>query len=68
MLIVAFVDIFAFYRPDIHEQVEAGRVLVFEIGEAFMLGVVVYVVVPTLMITLSLTLPWRVNRVLTWSS
>lgn len=63
MLIVAFVDIFGFYRADIREQIEAGHILDFEIGQLFMLAIVVYVTVPTLMIVLSILLPYKANRI-----
>ncbi len=63
MLLVAFVDIFQFYRADIREQVEAGHVLNFEIGQFFMLAIVVYITVPTLMIALSVLLPYKANRI-----
>ena len=63
VLLVAFVDIFQFYRPDIREQVEAGRVLNFEIGQSFMLAIVVYITIPTLMIVLSIFLPYKANRI-----
>ena len=64
MLVVAFVDIFAFYRADLRAQFEAGRVFVFEIGQPFMIGVILYVIVPTMMIVLSIFLPRRANRLL----
>ncbi|WP_111721257.1 DUF6326 family protein [Homoserinimonas sp. OAct 916] len=63
MLIVAFVDIFGFYRHDIREQIEAGRVLDFEIDQVFMLAIVAYVIVPTLMIVLCTLLPYQANRI-----
>lgn len=63
MLVVAFVDIFAYYRADLRSQVEAGQVFGIDIGELFMIGIVVYVILPTMMIVLSLMLPRRSNRV-----
>lgn len=63
MLVVAFVDIFQFYRADVREQVEAGQVLDFEIGQLFLLAIVAYVTIPTLMIVLSIILPYRANRI-----
>jgi len=63
MLLVAFVDIFGFYRPDYREQIEAGRVFVFDIGQPFMLGILIYVMIPTMMIALSVLLPHRSNRI-----
>lgn len=62
MFIVAFVDIFSFYRADYREQIEAGRAFVFEIGQPFLLGIVVYVTIPSLMVALSVLLPHRANR------
>lgn len=62
MIIVAFVDIFGSYRLDIRQQIDAGKISGFEIDQFFMLGTIVYVIVPTLMIALSILLPHRSNR------
>jgi len=62
VFIVAFVDIFSFYRPDYREQIEAGRVFVFEIGQPFLLGIALYVTIASLMVGLSMLLPHRANR------
>lgn len=64
MILVAFVDIFAFYRADIRSQIESGRILDFEIGQPFMIGILLYVLLPTLMIALSVLLPQQANRAL----
>lgn len=63
MFVVAFVDIFAFYRADVRAQIEAGRAFVFTIDDAFLLGIVLYVAIPALMIAGSALLPRRINRV-----
>lgn len=63
MLIVAFVDLFAWYREDLRAQVEAGQISGIEIGELFMVGIIVYAMIPTLMIVLSVMLPRRANRI-----
>lgn len=63
MLIVAFVDLFAWYRADLREQVDAGQVFGIEIGELFMVGIIVYAMIPTLMIVLSVMLRRRANRI-----
>ena len=63
MLIVAFVDIFQFYRADIRAQIEGGRIMDFEIGQGFMLAIVGYVIIPTMMIVLSVMLQRRANRI-----
>lgn len=62
MIAVAFVDIFGLFRPDIRAQIENGTIYIFEIGQDFLLGAIIYVLIPTLMIPLSLVLPRRANR------
>lgn len=62
MIAVAFVDIFGLFRPDIRAQIESGTIYVFEIGQGFLLGAIIYVLIPTLMIPLTLVLPHRANR------
>ena len=62
MITVAFVDIFGLFRPDIRAQIENGTIYVFEIGQGFLLGAIIYVLIPTLMIPLTLVLPRRANR------
>ncbi len=66
MIIVAFVDIFSLYRADVRASIEAGQLFVFEIGEGFLLGVTMYVALPTLMIAASVLLPRRAVRALTF--
>lgn len=63
MIAVAFVDLFGLFRADVREQIESGSIYVFDIGPGFLLGVIIYVLIPTLMIPLSLVLTRRVNRV-----
>jgi hypothetical protein len=67
MMTVAFVDIFGLYRPDIRAQIGNGQIYVFEIGQGFLFGAIVYVIIPTLMIPLSLLLPRRANRIINMS-
>lgn len=62
MIAVAFVDIFGLFRPDIRAQIESGTIYVFEIGQGFLLGAIIYVLIPTLMIPLTLVLPRQANR------
>lgn len=62
MVIVAFVDVFAFYRADVREQIDSGQVLSFDIGQVFMIGIIVYVLIPTLMIAATILLPQRANQ------
>lgn len=62
MIAVAFVDIFGLFRPDIRAQIENGTLYIFEIGPSFLLGSIIYVLIPTVMIPLTLVLPRRANR------
>ncbi len=64
IIAVAFVDLFSLYRSDVREQIESGTIFVFEIGPSFLLGVIIYVLIPTLMIPLSVILPRSPNRIL----
>lgn len=63
LFLFAYVDLFSLYRPDVREGLEDGRVAVFDVGQPFLLGVTIYVTVPSLMIYLALVLPRRVSRV-----
>ena len=63
MIAVVFVDLFSLYRADVRAQIDSGSIYVFDIGPGFLLGVIIYVLIPTLMIPLTLVLPRRANRV-----
>lgn len=56
------VDLFSLYRKDVRADLEAGKVAAFTIGQGYLLGVIVYVAVPSLMLLLSLAMPARVTR------
>ena len=63
MFVFAYVDLFSLYRADIRADLEAGKMFVFTIGQGFLLGVTLYIVIPSLMVFLSLVLPVKMNRV-----
>jgi len=63
MFIFAYVDLFSFYRADVRADIEAGKIFAFTIGQGFLLGVTIYILVPSLMLFLSLVLPVRVTRI-----
>jgi hypothetical protein len=63
MFLFAYVDLFSLYRADFRESLEDGKVAAFDVGQPFLLGVTLYVMVPSLMIYLTLVLPRRINRV-----
>lgn len=62
LFIFVYVDLFSLYRADIRADIEAGKLFAFTIGQGFLLGVTIYIVVPSLMVFLSLVLPARVTR------
>ena len=63
MFIFAYVDLFSLYRADVRADIEAGNIFAFTIGQGFLLGVTIYVVLPSLMLFLSLVLPVQATRV-----
>jgi hypothetical protein len=63
MFLFAYVDLFSLYRSDIRAALEAGTMSIFEVGQPFLLGVVAYIAIPSLMVYLSLVLPRRANRI-----
>ena len=62
LFIYVYVDLFSLYRADIRADIDAGKMFAFTIGQGFLLGVTLYIVVPSLMVFLSLVLPARVTR------
>ena len=62
LFIFVYVDLFSLYRADVRADIEAGKMFAFTIGQGFLLGVTIYIVVPSLMLFLSLVLPVRVTR------
>ena len=62
MFLFGYVDLFGMFRADIRADIEAGKMFVFSIGQASLLGVTLYVALPSLMVFLSLVLPVRVTR------
>ena len=62
MFIFVCVDLFSMYRSDVRADIEAGKIAAFTIGQGYLLGVTVYVALPSLMLFLSLVLPVKVTR------
>ena len=67
MMIFAYVDLFSLFRPDFRAALDQGKVFVFDVGQPFLLGVTIYVVIPSLMIYLSLVMPRKLNRIVSIS-
>jgi hypothetical protein len=62
LFVFVYVDLFSLYRSEVRADIEAGEIAAFSIGQGFLLGVTVYVALPSLMLFLSLVLPVRVAR------
>ena len=63
MFVFAYVDLFSLYRADIRADLEAGEMSAFTVGQGFLLGVTLYIALPSLMVFLSLVLPVRITRI-----
>jgi hypothetical protein len=62
MFVFGYVDLFSLFRADVRADIEAGKMFVFTIGQGFLLGVTLYIALPSLMVFLSLVLPLRITR------
>lgn len=62
LFIFVYVDLFSLFRADIRADIEAGKMFAFTIGQGFLLGVTIYVLLPSLMVVLSLVLAPKVAR------
>jgi hypothetical protein len=62
MFLYAYVDILAFYKPGVIDDILAGKVWQLEISQTWAVGALVLMAIPILMIVGSVTLPARMNR------
>ncbi len=64
LFVFAYVDIFGFYRADVLDAALDGRVATtdFTVDQVFLTTTLIYILLPTLMVVLSLLLRPRVNR------
>lgn len=62
MFLYIYVDYFALYMPGKIEDIQKGRVYVFDITQGFLFGALASVTIPALMIFLSVALPAKINR------
>lgn len=62
LFVFAYVDLFSLYREDVRADIEAGEMAGFTIGQGFLLGVTVYILLPSLMLFLSLVLSAKITR------
>jgi hypothetical protein len=62
LFLFLYVDLISMYRADVRADIEAGKVFAFTIGQAALLGMTVYILIPSLMVFLSLALPAPIAR------
>jgi len=62
MFLIIYLDYFHLYMPSKIEDIQTGRVYVFDITQGFLLVALASVTIPALMIFLYVTLPAKVNR------
>jgi hypothetical protein len=62
LLIYIYVDIFGFYKPGTIQDILAGKVWEFDISQAWALGALLLMMIPSFMVILSMILKAGVNR------
>lgn len=62
MFLYIYVDYFHLYMPDKVTDILQGRVFEFNISQGFLLAALVSVTIPAIMISLSVLLPAKINR------
>jgi hypothetical protein len=63
LFVFVYVDLFSLYRPDFRADIAAGEIAGFTIGQGFLLGTTVYILIPSLMVFLALVLRPQINRI-----
>lgn len=63
MFLYVYVDILAFYKPGVVDDILVGIVWEFDITQTWALTALTLLAIPILMVVLSMTLPARVNRI-----
>jgi len=63
LFVFAYVDLFSLYRADVRADIEEGEIGGFTIGQAFLFSVTMYVLIPSLMLSMSVLLPVRAARI-----
>lgn len=63
MFLYAYVDIIAFFKPGVVDDILVGVVWEFDVSQTLLTVFVALMAIPILMVVLSMTLPARANRV-----
>ncbi|MHA7276346.1 DUF6326 family protein [Arthrobacter sp. Hz1] len=64
MFLYAYVDIIAFFKPGVIDDILVGVVFEFDISQTLLTTFLALMAIPILMIVLSMTLPARANRIM----
>lgn len=64
MLFYIYADILGFYSPGVIEKVVLGEIEGITISEGFLLGMAIWMAIPSVMVILSLTMKAKANRLL----
>jgi Family of unknown function (DUF6326) len=62
MFLIIYLDYFHLYMPSKIQEIQTGRVFIFDITQGFLLAALASVTIPALMISLSVILPAKINR------
>ena len=63
MFLYAYVDVIAFFKPGVINDILAGKVWEFDVSQTLLTAFLALMAIPIFMVVLSITLPARVNRI-----
>jgi hypothetical protein len=63
MFLYAYVDIIAFFKPGVIDDILAGKVWEFDVSQTLLTTFLALMAIPIFMVVLSMTLPVRANRI-----
>jgi hypothetical protein len=63
LFVFAYVDLFALYRPDVRAALENGKIFVFDVSQTALLGMTLYIIIPSLMVYLTLVMGRHLSRI-----
>ncbi len=63
LFIFTYVDLFSLYRPDFRADLEDEKVFAFDVSQAFLFFVTLYIIIPSLMVYLTLVMRRHLSRI-----
>ena len=64
MFLYAYVDIIAFFKPGVIDDILTGKVWEFDVSQTLLTTFLALMAIPIFMVVLSMTLPARANRIM----